>query len=677
MVVATDEQAHLLRAFTAGPRFAPGPQIGGDKLTHRHAFQVAAAGEQHHGALVGNEVNVFQISLGIEDHGPSFRGKPGAQLIQFRANDAADALTARQDVPVVRDFRQQILVLQADFVRLQSRETPQLHLQDRLGLLGTETQALLQLTAGRGGVGSSANQADHLVQVPQGHEEALQHVIPFLRLAEQMAGATLNGLNPEDQERLQQLAQIEEPRLTLHQRHHVGAEVGLQGGELEQVVEHHLAIGIPPQLNDDAHPLPVTLVANIGNSLQLFFVHQFGNALNQGRLVHLVGKLGDDHRVPIRAAFGVQGLHRGNTPHGDGAPPTAIGLLDAATPQDLTTGGEIRTGNRLEQLLVAQLGITDEGIQTVNQFRQVVGGDIGGHAHGNAGRTVEQELGNTGRQHRGLLLGTVKGGEKVNGLAFNVLQQGTGAERLQARLRIPHGGRRIVVHRAEIAMAVNEWRPHGEVLGHAHQGVVDCGLTVGMVFTQHFPHHPGALPKRPLGRKAQFIHGVKDAPMDGLEAIAGIGQCPTHDDAHGVFQIGAGHLAPQIRGHNAPFAIGAVPWKGKFNGFRHAAEAGADDSSAADEGGDSHHGIRLAKRSRRSRVPITTPHHGAVATPAGCWRPAGAHQCAISCRRGHGGIAEGICQDGCSGGRGLQRQHPGQPGHWPGSLRPPDSDPAR
>ena len=432
MVAATDEQAHLLRTFTAGPRFTPGPQVGGDKLAHGHALQVAATGEQHHGALVGNEVNIFQVPLRIKNHGAPFRGKTGAQLMQFGANDAADPLTVRQDVAIVRDFRQQVLVLQADFVRLQSREAPQLHLQDRLGLLGTETQALFELAAGRGGVGSSANQADHLIQVLQGHEETLQHVIPFLGLAEQVASAALNGLNPKGQERVQQLAQIEEPRLTLHQRHHVGAEIGLQRGELEQVVEHHLAIGIPPQFNDDAHSFPVALVANIGNALQLFLVHQLGNALNQGRLVHLVGQFGDDHRIPIRAALGVQGFHNGHTAHGDGAAPTAIGLLDAPAPQDLTPGGEIGTGNHLKQLLVAQLRVADEGIQAGNQLRQVVGGDIGGHAHGNAGRTVEQKLGNAGRQHRGLLLGAVKGGEKINGLAFNVLQQGAGAECLQA-----------------------------------------------------------------------------------------------------------------------------------------------------------------------------------------------------------------------------------------------------
>ena len=36
--------------------------------------------------------------------------------------------------------------------------------------------------------------------------------------------------------------------------------------------------------------------------------------------------------------------------------------------------------------------------------------------------------------------------------------------------------------------------------------------------------------------------------MDGLEAVADVGQGPAHDDAHGVFDIGFLHLGHQGRG---------------------------------------------------------------------------------------------------------------------------------
>src|SRR3712207_8837917 len=37
---------------------------------------------------------------------------------------------------------------------------------------------------------------------------------------------------------------------------------------------------------------------------------------------------------------------------------------------------------------------------------------------------------------------------------------------------------------------------------------------------------------------ALLVHGIKDAPMHRLQAVAHIGQRPAHDHAHGVIQIG-------------------------------------------------------------------------------------------------------------------------------------------
>ena len=47
------------------------------------------------------------------------------------------------------------------------------------------------------------------------------------------------------------------------------------------------------------------------------------------------------------------------------------------------------------------------------------------------------------------------------------------AMRRQARLRVAHGGGRVVVDRAEVALAVDERVAHREVLRHAHERVVD------------------------------------------------------------------------------------------------------------------------------------------------------------------------------------------------------------
>ncbi len=73
------------------------------------------------------------------------------------------------------------------------------------------------------------------------------------------------------------------------QRHHVGAEIGLQRREPVELVQHDIGHGVALQLDHDAHTVAVGFVAQIGDAVDLLLAHQFGDALDHGGLVHLVG----------------------------------------------------------------------------------------------------------------------------------------------------------------------------------------------------------------------------------------------------------------------------------------------------------------------------------------------------------------------------------------------------
>ena len=53
-----------------------------------------------------------------------------------------------------------------------------------------------------------------------------------------------------------------------------------------------------------------------------------------------------------------------------------------------------------------------------------MGWNIRRHPHGNPGRPIEQQLGQTGGQHHRLLLGSIKGINKINGFRLNILKHG-------------------------------------------------------------------------------------------------------------------------------------------------------------------------------------------------------------------------------------------------------------
>ena len=95
-------------------------------------------------------------------------------------------------------------------------------------------------------------------------------------------------------------------------------------------------------------------------------------------------------------------------------------------------------------------------------------------------------------------------------------------------------------------MAVDEHAAHGEILPHAHQGIVHAGVPVGVVLAQHVPHGGGAFLIGIGVGKTAFVHGVQDAPVHGLQPVPHVRQGAAHDDGHGVVDIARLHFADQL-----------------------------------------------------------------------------------------------------------------------------------
>ena len=121
------------------------------------------------------------------------------------------------------------------------------------------------------------------------------------RLVEQELGTPGDDLLAEIDEGDEDIAQVHQLRAAAVQRDHVAAERGLHGGEAPELVQHHVGVGVALQLDDDAHAVAVGFVAQIRNALQPLLADEFGDLLDQRRLVHLIGYLGDDQRLALLA----------------------------------------------------------------------------------------------------------------------------------------------------------------------------------------------------------------------------------------------------------------------------------------------------------------------------------------------------------------------------------------
>ncbi len=403
--------------------------------------------------------------------------------------------------------------------------------------IGGRPVAAHQRDAGGGGVGAGADQADDLVDVGDRDGQADQVVRAVARLAQVEARAPEDDLLAEPDEALQRLAQAHLLRLAVVQRQHVDAEAGLQLGEAEQLVQHHFRRGVALQLHDDAHAGAVALVAHLADALDDLAAHQFGDLLDQGLLVHLIGDFGDDDRGAVLADF----LEFRPRADGDAVAAGLERLADAGAADDDAAGGEIRPGDDLHQLVERDVGFGDQRQGGVDDLAGVVRRDVGRHADGDAVGAVDQQVGELGRQDDRLFLRLVVVRLEIDGVLVDVFQQ-QGGGLGQPHLGVAHRRRVIAVDRAEIALPVDQRQAHGEALRHADHGVVDRGVAVRVVFTHHVADDAGRFAVGLVRGVAGLVHPVQDAPVHRLQPVAGVRQRARHDHAHGVIEVGAAHF---------------------------------------------------------------------------------------------------------------------------------------
>ena len=159
-----------------------------------------------------------------------------------------------------------------------------------------------------------------------------------------------------------------------------------------------------------------------------------------------------------------------------------------------------------------------------DDLHEVVRGHVGGHADGDARGSVDQQVGERGRQHVRLRELVVVVGDEVHHVFVEMVRQRERCRR-EAGLRVARR-RRAVVERSEVAVPVDQRKPQREVLGHADHGIVDGGVTVRVELAHDLAHHAGALDVAAVRPQAHLAHHVQDAPLDRLEAVPGVGQGP-------------------------------------------------------------------------------------------------------------------------------------------------------
>ena len=510
------------------------------------ALGVPARGDRDDDLLVGDEVLVGQVAVGRDDARAAVVAELVDDLGQLGRDDRALTLVGGQDVLVVGDESLELEELVEDLLPLEGREAPQLHLEDRVGLQLVDVEQVDQARARLVDRGAATDQGDDVVERVERLAQAAVDVGLGLGLAQTELGAPADDADLVRDPVRDEAVEAQGAGHVVDDRQHVGAEVALQVGELVEVVEHDASHGVAADLDDDpAADARARLVAQVGDALQATGVHEVGDLAHQRIGVDLVRQLGDDE---LDAALGVL-LDADDRAHRDRPATRAVHVLDATGAHDQAVRREVGAldvaHERLEQLLAGGTRVGQRPLRTLGDLTQVVRRDVGGHADGDAGGAVDQQVRDARRQHRGLGRPSVVVGLEVDGLLVDVAHH-LHRDGRELALGVPHRGGRVVARRAEVALAEDHRRAHDPRLRQAHEGVVDRRVAVRVVLTHDVTHDAAALAEAAVGTVAAVVHRVEHATVHGLEAVAHVGQGSRHDDTHGVVDVRALHLLLQL-----------------------------------------------------------------------------------------------------------------------------------
>ena len=557
----------LHRPDPAHLRADDGDRLAFDHRLDRHVFDLAGLGKQ--GA-------------------PRAKGRGFAELRLYGAQLLPDPLPLQpvraQQVIQTGPFLEQGIIFPAQLDLFQLAQGPQPHVQNGFGLrLGQFAFGVLAARHGRHiillghgarmrhapafgdqralGIGVIADDVDHAVQVQEGNDEAFKDLQPCIDLFQPVLAAPPQHVAPVIQKGAQHLFQRADARHAPVDQHvHVQRKADLQIRIAKQHAHQHVGVHrAGPRFQHDAHVF-CRFVAHIGQRHNLLGLDQFGQPFDQLRFLHLIGNLGN-HDLPGAPA---QILDRPFRAQPERAAPRAIGVHDrGARFHDGAAGGEIGAGHQRHDGLVAAVGLAHHQLAGVDQLVQIVRRNVGGHAHGDAGRPIRQQVGKGGGHDDRLFQRAVIVGPEIHRVFGQPLHQKF-RQRGQARLGVAAGGGVVAVDIAEVALPVDQRVAQVEILGEPRHRVIDRRVAMRVIIAHHIAGNLGRFAKAPGGRQAQLAHREQDAAMHRLQPVPGIGQGAVHDGGQRIGQIALADGAAQRFRDQRRLDLGVVRW------FRHA-----------------------------------------------------------------------------------------------------------
>ena len=413
-----------------------------------HARLVGQRGARRHGrCLVDGHV------VGGDDAGASFCAIALDQLAELGEHGLALTGLGAQHLVEIGDGAPELVALLLELELFELGQPAQLHVEDGRRLDLAELELRHQSGARLVAVFGTPDDLDDGVDRVEREEQALDDVHAIVGLAQAKLRALDDDIEAVIDVVLAQVIETEGGGHAVDQHDVVDAERVFHRCLPVEVGEHRVRIDRGLARDLDAQPVrAIAQVDDVVDAADLVVDHELFDAADDALGADHEGQLGDDDALAA-AALEVDDLGLG--PHADGAATGFVCLADAVVDDD-ATGGEVGTGQHGQQLVEGRSRppFGQHQLDGFVDLAQVVRGHVGGHADGDAGGAVDEQVRQHGGQAHGLAIFTVVARPEIDRLFVELVDhvhRGRAQPAFGVALR-----RRRIIERAEVALWIDE-----------------------------------------------------------------------------------------------------------------------------------------------------------------------------------------------------------------------------
>ena len=219
-------------------------------------------------------------------------------------DDCVEAIRIIEDVLQVNDLETQLVEFGLEVNPGEPGQLTELHVQDVVGLnFGEFKRSGHEAVTGNSDIIACSDEFDNLVDDIEGLNAPLEDVLAMTGLLQPVLGPARDDFDLVVDVGNEGVAEGDLLGHALHERDHVDRERGLQLGELEQVVHHHVGIAIALKADDQLGLTAAGGVVHISNAIEIAVVDELLNTCSDRGAGGLVRQLGNDDLVATVSGF--------------------------------------------------------------------------------------------------------------------------------------------------------------------------------------------------------------------------------------------------------------------------------------------------------------------------------------------------------------------------------------